>query len=967
MAEKPSYEELEQRVKALEQADFEQKQAKESLRKSEKRFRRIYESFIDLYYQTDMNGIITELSPSVYSITGWNADELIGTPVQNVYVNPQNRERLISKLRTDGIITGFETVLKKKSGVHIPVSINACLIFDDEGNPEGVAGTVRDITERKQAEARLRQSEERLKLFFSQSLDGFFFMMLDEPIYWNDTVDKEEMIDYIFDHQRITKVNDAMLAQYGAAREQFIGRTFGDFFAHDIDYGKKVLREFFDAGHLHLDTDERKIDDTPIWIEGDYVCMYDSDRRITGYFGIQRDITERRKMEMTLRQRESYLSAIIENQPGLIWLKDENSRFLSVNQAFAISCGKQHVEEVVGKTDFDVWTQELAEKYRKDDFRIMETGKSAIIEEPICDKGEIRWFETFKTPIFNEHRKIIGTTGYARDITERKKIEEKLKSSEENFRTFFETMDDMIFIANMQGEIFYTNSAVARKLGYSEEESKKLYVLDFHHKNMRTEATQIFADMLGKKRDSCPLPLVHKNGSLVPVETRVWFGRWNDKECVFGISKDLSKEQEALQKFNRLFENNPALMAVSRVPERLFSEVNNTFIQKTGYSRDELIGRSSADLNLFVDSEKHNLIAEELEKKGKVDNCELQIITKTGEILEGLFAGVSIESQEKKYFLTVMVDITEQKKLTKTVEEQKNRLENVIEGTRLGTWEWNIQTGACIINERWADIIGYTIDELQPVSIKIWMEHIHFNDLQKSKKLLQKHFSGESSYYELECRIKHKNGNWIWILNRGKVIEWDSNNKPLRMFGTQFDITEKKEAEEKIRELLIRDPLTNAYNRRYLFERIETLPSEYIRYGKMFSIAILDIDLFKNINDKYGHLAGDFILKELTRIISSNLRPYDVLARYGGEEFMIVLMNVNKEIAEWIMERIAYIIRKEKFIYNNIVMQITFSCGISDCTEYDKDNISVDKLIEKADNRLYLAKDTGRNKIVFQS
>ncbi len=148
----------------------------------------------------------------------------------------------------------------------------------------------------------LRESEALLELFFSQSLDGFFFMMLDEPVRWEETRDKDRILDYAFAHQRITKVNDAMLTQYGATREQFLGLTPNDFYQHDLAHGREVWRRFFDAGRLHVETNERKLDGTPMWIEGDYICFHDDEGRITGHFGIQRDITARKRAEEALQQ-----------------------------------------------------------------------------------------------------------------------------------------------------------------------------------------------------------------------------------------------------------------------------------------------------------------------------------------------------------------------------------------------------------------------------------------------------------------------------------------------------------------------------------------------------------------------------------------------------------------------------------------------------------------------------------------
>jgi PAS domain S-box-containing protein len=139
------------------------------------------------------------------------------------------------------------------------------------------------------------------ELFFCQSLEGFFFMMLDEPIRWDDSVDKDAALDYVFEHQRITKINDAMLRQYGATEEQFLGITPAGLFAHDLAHGRDLWRRMFDAGRLHVESDERRMDGTPISIEGDYICFIDAAGRITGHFGIQRDITERKRDSKRLK------------------------------------------------------------------------------------------------------------------------------------------------------------------------------------------------------------------------------------------------------------------------------------------------------------------------------------------------------------------------------------------------------------------------------------------------------------------------------------------------------------------------------------------------------------------------------------------------------------------------------------------------------------------------------------------
>ncbi len=168
-----------------------------------------------------------------------------------------------------------------------------------------------------------------------------------------------------------------------------------------------------------------------VWInDRGKVVSWTADGKPLMMFGTHADITDRKKAEENQKRQATYLETIIENQPGLVWLKDAESRFLSVNKAFAASCGRAAPAMVVGLSDFDVWPKAMAEKYRADDAEVMAQSTPKIVEELIADKGEHRWFETFKSPIRDDKGLVIGTTGYARDITERKQMEENLQKSQ---------------------------------------------------------------------------------------------------------------------------------------------------------------------------------------------------------------------------------------------------------------------------------------------------------------------------------------------------------------------------------------------------------------------------------------------------------------------------------------------------------------------------------------------------------
>jgi PAS domain S-box-containing protein len=135
---------------------------------------------------------------------------------------------------------------------------------------------------------------------------------------------------------------------------------------------------------------------------------------------------------------------------------------------------------------------------------------------------------------------------------------------------------------------------------------------------------------------------------------------------------------------------------------------------------------------------------------------------------------------------------------TASLAEERERLDNILRGTDAGTWEWNVQTGETRFNERWAGIIGRTLGELEPVSIETWLQHSHPDDLATSSERLQAHFNGNTSNYECEARMRHRDGSWVWVLDRGRVRSWTSDGRPEWMYGTRQDITERKKSQERI-------------------------------------------------------------------------------------------------------------------------------------------------------------------------
>ncbi|WP_054772980.1 PAS domain S-box protein [Methylogaea oryzae] len=148
--------------------------------------------------------------------------------------------------------------------------------------------------------------------------------------------------------------------------------------------------------------------------------------------------------------------------------------------------------------------------------------------------------------------------------------------------------------------------------------------------------------------------------------------------------------------------------------------------------------------------------------------------------------------------VVVFQDISERLIIEEQVNSERERLRNIIDATGAGTWEWNLSTGKAIFNERWAEIFGYTLAELVPFTTKSWEKFVHPDDLQLANERLQKHLYGKSDYYECDVRMRHKDGHWVWIADRGRITRRANDGSPLIVSGTHLDITERRQAQERL-------------------------------------------------------------------------------------------------------------------------------------------------------------------------
>ena len=181
---------------------------------------------------------------------------------------------------------------------------------------------------------------------------------------------------------------------------------------------------------------------------------------------------------------------------------------------------------------------------------------------------------------------------YNKDITKRKQAENLLTQTRENYETFFNTINDFLFVLDEQGNIIHTNSTVIDRLGYTQEELSGLSVLMVHPPERREEAGRIVGEMLSGVTTSCPVPIVTKSGVQIPVETTVSQGFWDGKPVIFGVTKDISKVKLSEEKFSKVFYLNPSACGLSDLDTGEYLEVNDQFYTLLGFDKNEVIGKT---------------------------------------------------------------------------------------------------------------------------------------------------------------------------------------------------------------------------------------------------------------------------------------------------------------------------------------------------------------------------------------
>ena len=413
------------------------------------------------------------------------------------------------------------------------------------------------------------------------------------------------------------------------------------------------------------------------------------------------------------------------------------------------------------------------------------------------------------TPVQREVLKHLGAA--AAVALEGRHAMQALASSEAKFRALSEGAPLGVYHTDASGACTYVNDRWQSIYGLTQAQSLGTGWIAALHPDDRDQVSQTWQERAADKADfDMEFRVLRQDGSLRNVHSRArpllagdqtLAGYVGSVEDVTERHELLAQQQESQRRVRRLYEATPAMLLSADMAGRVLA-VSDSWLSRLGYQRDEVIGRQTSE---FLAPQSRDLMTRVLRPAflahGRADQVASQALTRGGEVVDILLSAIVEHDGAGQSVRTLVVieDVTLRRRAERALEQERLRLLNIIDGTRAGTWEWNVQTGEARFNERWAQIIGCTLDELGPLSIQTWLHHAHPDDLARSQALLEAHFAGHSDAYECEARMRHRDGRWVWVLDRGCVMSRTADGQPEWMYGTHQDITARKQQEENLR------------------------------------------------------------------------------------------------------------------------------------------------------------------------
>jgi diguanylate cyclase (GGDEF)-like protein/PAS domain S-box-containing protein len=434
-------------------------------------------------------------------------------------------------------------------------------------------------------------------------------------------------------------------------------------------------------------------------------------------------------------------------------------------------------------------------------------------------------------------------------------------------------------------------------------------------------------------------------------------------------------------------------------PDRRIAYANPAFSDMLGYEPGECAALAVDDI---VPHEAPDDVRDQLRRlaAGEIEiyRAERLCLRKDGGAFWGRMSVSRLRDDRTGspiHLVVQLEDIGREKRAEAALVKNELRMNYALESAGQGVWDYDLNTKQMFYSRMWRLMRGFGPDEEIDSALDVWLTRVHPDDRERIHEIVRRQDSGELDYNAFEYRERRRDGRWIWILSRGKPVEWNPDRSPARIIGTDTDITElkeeearrAKEMEETFRENLAKlqqahqaaeaaqqlafslarhDALTGLPNRRVFSEVLEKAIAKANRGTSVHAVLIIDLDRFKPVNDIHGHAAGDAVLCEVANRLKDVVRGSDTVARLGGDEFAVVLdcasdTKAPGEAAIQLAERVIQAV-KGPITYDNRTIEVGASIGIAICPTDGRD---ADTMLHAADMAMYRAKQESRGTFRF--
>jgi diguanylate cyclase (GGDEF)-like protein/PAS domain S-box-containing protein len=468
------------------------------------------------------------------------------------------------------------------------------------------------------------------------------------------------------------------------------------------------------------------------------------------------------------------------------------------------------------------------------------------------------------------------------------------------------------------------------------------------------------ADWAAQRRSEQEARVIKPDGSIRWLHLESELKRLPDGRLVkHGFIDDITERKEAegalrtsQNRFAVAFRASPIAASLARVADGRFIEVNAKWQSDFGWSREDLIGRSSLEVGVWPDAAARQSWIEALQRDGHLYDHLTRWRRKDGALRDVRVSAEITDIEGEPCVLGFATDVTDSLLAERALAESEARNRRIVETANEGIWIIDRDTRVTFVNQRMADMLGYTQQEILG---KRGEDFLYPEDLDDHRKQIAARHQGQSTGYER--RFRRKDGSELWTQVAGTPI-MNPDGSYGGAFGMFTDICHLKEQQRQLERIAHFDALTGIPNRVMLADRMHQAFAQTERSGHLLAVCYVDLDGFKPINDAFGHETGDRVLVEIAHRLRDGLRAGDTVARLGGDEFVLLLGIERMEECETALRRVLESIAQPLTVSGR-PMTLSASIGVA---VYPLDESDPDTLLRHADQAMYAAKQEGRNR-----